>query len=90
MMKVLAVCGLGMGSSLILRMNIEDVFKAEGVKAEVEHSDASAASGESCDYIVTTKEIAQSLQNPRGKVIILNNFIDKEEITRVLKENGVF
>jgi PTS system ascorbate-specific IIB component len=88
-MKILAVCGLGMGTSLILRMNIEEVLAAEGVSAEVEHSDASSANGEKCDYIVTTREIAGSLTNPQGEIIILDNFIDKDEIRKVLKENKI-
>ena len=88
-MKIMAVCGLGMGSSLILRMNIEEVLKNHGVKATVEHSDASSASSERCDYIVTTKEIAKSMQTTIGKVVKLNNFVDKKEIKKVLKENGI-
>ena len=34
-MKVLTVCGLGQGSSLILRMNVESVLKEMGVEADV-------------------------------------------------------
>lgn len=29
-MKILAVCGLGQGTSLILRMNVETVFTRHG------------------------------------------------------------
>jgi len=78
-----------MGSSLILKMNVEDVLKEVGVKAEIEHSDASSARSEACDYIVTTTEIAKSLEGAKGKIIISNNFIEKEEIKRALKEGGV-
>ena len=30
-MKILTVCGLGMGTSLILKMNIESVMKKNGI-----------------------------------------------------------
>lgn len=42
-MKILAVCGLGQGTSLILRMNVETVLRDMGVDADVEHIDVSAA-----------------------------------------------
>ncbi|EHL2549468.1 PTS ascorbate transporter subunit IIB, partial [Listeria monocytogenes] len=32
-MKILAVCGLGQGTSLILRMNVETVLRDMGVDA---------------------------------------------------------
>ncbi|EPD6333780.1 hypothetical protein ACS5NX_000867 [Klebsiella oxytoca] len=34
-MKILTVCGLGMGSSLILKMNVEAVLKQHGIQASV-------------------------------------------------------
>jgi len=37
-LKVVAACGVGMGSSLILKMNVEDVLKELNVPATVEHS----------------------------------------------------
>ena len=81
-MKIICVCGLGMGSSLILKMNVEEVLKDVSIDAEVEHSDASSARGERCDYIVTTSEISKSLDGAMGKIVICNNFIDKDEIKK--------
>lgn len=88
-MKILAVCGLGQGTSLILRMNIEGVLQEAGVEADVEHTDVSAASSEQADYIITSNELAESLTSHTGKVLIVNNYFDKEEISRVLTEHGV-
>ena len=56
-MRIICVCGTGQGSSLILRMSIEEILSNHGYKAEVEHTDPSCACGERCDYIVTSKEI---------------------------------
>ena len=88
-MKILCVCGLGMGSSLILKMNVEDVLNEVGVKADVEHSDVSSARSENCDYIVTTTELAQSLEGSKGKIVICNNLIDKNIIKKSLVEGGI-
>lgn len=86
-MKVLCVCGLGQGTSLILRMNVENVLKELGIEAEVEHMDVSSASGMNADYIVTSNELAQSLTGHQAKIIIVNNFFDQEEIKSALQAN---
>lgn len=86
MMKILCVCGLGQGTSLILRMNVESVLKEKGVQADVEHTDVSSASGMQADYIVTNSELAQSLQGHNAKIVIVNNYFDLNEIKDSLKE----
>ncbi|KYD20015.1 MAG: PTS ascorbate transporter subunit IIB [Caldibacillus debilis] len=86
-MKILCVCGLGQGSSLILRMNVENVLRGMGVQADVEHTDVSSASSTKADYIVTNRELAESLTNASAKIIIVNNYFDVAEIKKALKEN---
>jgi ascorbate PTS system EIIB component len=86
-MKLLCVCGLGQGTSLILRMNIENVLRELGITADVDHTDVSSASSMDADYIVTNKELAESLTNTNAKVIIVNNYFDQQEIKSTLEEN---
>ena len=86
MKKILCVCGTGQGSSFVLRMAIEEMLNMKGLSAEVEHSDASIACGEKCDYIVTTKEIGESITNPRAKFFYITNFINKKILGEELKE----
>lgn len=88
-MKIICVCGLGQGSSLILKMSVEDVLNEAGVRAEVEHSDASSVKMERCDYIVTTTGLEGALEGSIGKVIVSNSFIDKKELRKVLTEGGI-
>lgn len=85
-MKILCVCGLGQGTSLILRMNVENVLNGMGVNADVEHTDVSTASGTAADYIITSTELAQSLQGHEAKVVIVNNYFDNDEIKQKLEE----
>ncbi|PTM57628.1 PTS sugar transporter subunit IIB [Desmospora activa] len=87
MKKILAVCGLGQGTSLILKMNIEQVLSEEGVQAEVEHVDVSAASSMTADLIVTSRELAQNLQNGEARVVTVQNFFDVNEIRSALNEH---
>lgn len=84
-MKVLTVCGLGQGSSLILRMNVESVLKEMGVEADVDNSDVSTAVFEKPDLIITNKELAENLNNSSIPVVIVKNYFDKNEIREALE-----
>ncbi|WP_010500847.1 PTS sugar transporter subunit IIB [Paenibacillus elgii] len=85
-MKILCVCGLGQGTSLILRMNVESVLRELGVNADLEHTDVSSASGMSADHIITSNELAQSLQGHSANIVIVNNYFDLNEIKEKLKD----
>ena len=85
-MKILCVCGLGQGSSLILRMNVEDILKEKGIYADIDNTDASSASFDRCDYIITSNEIANSVHNPKAKVIITSNYFNKIIIEKEISE----
>jgi len=87
MLKVLTVCGLGQGTSLILRMNVEQVLNDRNIQADVEHTDVSAASGMEADYVITSNELAESLEGHSAKVIIVNNYFDLEEINEAIEKN---
>lgn len=84
-MKILCVCGLGQGTSLILRMNVETVLRELGITADVEHMDVSSATSVQSDYIVTSKELAQNLTDSPGKIIVVNNYFDLGEIKAALE-----
>ncbi|MBA4493537.1 PTS sugar transporter subunit IIB [Paenactinomyces guangxiensis] len=86
-MKILCVCGLGQGTSLILRMNVENVLKQLGIQAEVEHVDVSTASGLAADLIITSNELAQSLAGHTAKIVIVNNYFDTGEIKTALQSH---
>jgi len=86
MIKLLCVCGLGQGTSLILRMNVETVCRELGIQADVEHLDVSSAGGVHADYILTSNELAQSLAGHSAKIVIVNNYFDLNEIKTKLSE----
>lgn len=87
MKKILCVCGLGQGTSLILRMNVEQALNEKNIMADVEHMDLSSASSMSADYIFTSNELAESLQDHPAKVVIVNNYFDMDEINTAIEEN---
>ncbi len=89
MMKILTVCGLGQGTSLILRMNVEQALGDKGIEADIEHTDVSTASSMQADYIITSNELAESLRGHSAKVFIVNNYFDMDEINKAIDENIV-
>jgi PTS system ascorbate-specific IIB component len=83
-MKILSVCGNGLGSSLILKMAVEKVLKSENIKANVVVSDLGNAKGLDADYIVASPEIAERLKEHKATVIAIKNMMDKNEIKEKL------
>lgn len=86
-MKIIAVCGLGQGTSLILRMNVEDVVRDLNLDADVDHMDVSSAKGERADVIITSPQLAPLLVGHKAKVLVVNSFLNKAEIKKVMQEN---
>lgn len=87
MKKILTVCGLGQGTSLILRMNVEQALNDKNIQADVEHMDISSASSMPADYIITSNELAESLGSHSAKVIVVNNYFDMDEINQAIDES---
>jgi PTS system ascorbate-specific IIB component len=79
-MKIMAICGSGLGSSFMVEMNIKKVLKKLNIDAEVEHSDLSSAIPDAADIFVMAKDIAASASVPEQQLIVLNNIIDINEL----------
>ena len=90
--KVITVCGVGMGSSLILKMTAEDAFREAKIEATVEHSDLSSAKTMSADIIIVQSLHAAEVTGFAPIIIVIKNFLDKEfikqETLRILKDKG--
>lgn len=78
-MKIMAICGSGLGSSFMVEMNIKKVLKKLNIQADVEHSDLSATPG-AADLFVMAKDIAASASVPEAQLVVINNIIDINEL----------
>lgn len=87
-MKIATVCGLGMGTSLMLKMNVESILKKHGIHAEIEHYDVSSVNQITVDYIITSNEL-QSIISNKAPIICIKNFFDKNEIEKIFLENNI-
>jgi ascorbate PTS system EIIB component len=79
-MKVVTVCGMGFGTSLMLLMDIQDMAAKHGIKVDGEAVDLGSAKGKSCDLMVASSEIAGELQDESVPVISIDNLLNKTEI----------
>ena len=84
-MKILSVCGAGQGSSLILKMNIEDVVDELGIDAKVDNSNISTAKNSDADVIFAGEFHEDALEGFEVPVITVSDFMDNEEIKSKLQ-----
>ncbi|MEB6300860.1 PTS sugar transporter subunit IIB [Mammaliicoccus sciuri] len=86
-MKILVVCGHGLGSSFMVEMNAQEVLKNLQAPSdiEVEHSDIMTASPDMADIFICGRDLEENAQR-LGEVVVLNNILDKEELQNKLEE----
>lgn len=89
MLKILTVCGNGMGTSTIIKIKINGICKELGIPCKIE----SCSAGESgsfvpnAEVIVTTPEWAKMMRIPEDKkVITLKNLMNTDELKKAIEE----
>lgn len=89
MIKIVTVCGNGIGSSLLLKMKVEQIAQENGIEIDAESADSNAAVGKACDLFVTVKEFANIFPEDK-KVAVVRSYTNKkkieEDLLPVLKE----
>ena len=85
MLKVIAACGSGMGSSQIIKMKIEKIFKKLDIKASIHHCSIGEAKTQASSYDVVfcSEALKANFKNAESKgvkVIGLKNLLSEAEI----------
>lgn len=83
MLKVLAACGNGMGSSLIIKMKIQKVLTEMGLKCEVHHASVGQAKSDAKNYdlVIVSQMFVKEFRNAGdAKIVGLVNLLSDEEI----------
>ena len=84
-MKIIAVCGMGIGTSVLLKMNAEKVLSQLGIEATVQATDMKTArESQDAELILTTPDLAQLMNGLSAEIITIEHFFDLEELTRKL------
>lgn len=86
-MKIYAVCGAGIGTSVLLKSNADRVLLELGIEAEVQAvSIEQALEAESpAQIVLATEELVSKLEGIRSEVIPVKNIFDLAELTSKLE-----
>ncbi|MDO4776574.1 MAG: PTS sugar transporter subunit IIB [Cardiobacteriaceae bacterium] len=80
-MKILAVCGFGVGSSMVLKFTIEKAAAELGMAADVENTDLTSAQSMDADAIFTSYQLADQLKAAvQVPVFPVRNYMDLNEV----------
>ena len=94
MLKVLATCGNGMGSSMIMELRVKKVFDSHGIAYDISHCSLgealSIANGYDVIFCPMSFRHSFTSLNEKVKLIPLANVLSEDEITQKCKENGIF
>lgn len=83
MLKIVAACGNGMGTSMIIKLKVEKICKLLNVDAEVEALSMGQAKGlvNSADIIICSKHLVDNFDpNKKAKIVGIKNLMDEKEI----------
>ncbi len=85
-MRIATLCGMGFGTSMMLKLFIEEILRNEGIKAEVVPWDLGSFKGQDADIVVAPTDMERHLKSSSSKVVLIRNLVDKEEVrTSVLE-----
>ncbi len=87
MFSGLVACRAGMGSSVLLKIKLEQVIKENNYPIKLEHGNLDSLAFFNGDLLVTMEDLADELRDKyKFQVIGIRNIVNKEEINTKLKE----
>jgi PTS system ascorbate-specific IIB component len=87
--KIIAICGAGIGSSAILKVNAERVLSRLGIEADVTAADIKSVQTAAADaqVILTSAEFVDAIGKTFADVVVINNYFDANELMIKLEES---
>ena len=83
-MKILAVCGNGLGTSFMLSINVNKALKELNIDGECKNMDLASAKTEAADFYIGSEEIMEQLKDGKKKTISVINMVSMDEIKQAL------
>ena len=86
-MKIVTICGAGIGSSGILKVNAERVLRRLDIEAEVVAADIGSIAQVASDaqVILTSAEFVEAIGTTFADVVVIDNYFDTDELTAKLE-----
>jgi PTS system ascorbate-specific IIB component len=86
-MKIVAICGAGVGTSAILKLNAERALERLDIDADVTASDVASVgvSAANAQVILTSPELVAAIGETNADVVVIDNYFDMNEIESKLE-----
>lgn len=87
-MKIVTICGAGIGSSGVLKINAERALKALDLEATVVAAEVSTVRTVAADaqIILTSQEFVEAIGKTNADVIVIVNLFDTSELAQKLED----
>lgn len=88
MLKIMVACGNGMGSSMLIKTKVQNLFKKYEMEVSISHSSVgdAASIADQFDLIVCPISFADLFHTKKATVLPLQNIMSTEELEAKLKE----
>jgi len=91
MITIATVCGMGLGTSMMLAMQVRQLMKDEGIDARVNPVDLGSFKAQPADIVVTTTAMGHQVAGTTAKVVLIDNLIDRQHVkARVMEAVDAF
>ena len=91
-LSVLAVCGAGMGTSLILRTTAQRALQELGISASLEHTDIGSARGQRADLVIGQATYLSEVGDIAPVSVPITSFVDvahvRAQLEKALTDKG--
>ncbi|MET4561075.1 PTS sugar transporter subunit IIB [Lysinibacillus parviboronicapiens] len=84
-MKILVVCGNGLGSSFMMALTVKKALAELGQEADVTHTDLTTATAEQADMYIGAGDIVDQLDDGFRKIVRVVNMMSIPEIKSKLE-----
>lgn len=87
-MKIVTICGAGIGSSGVLKVNAERVLQRLDIEADVVAADIGSVhtAAQDAQVILTSAEFVDAIGDTFADVIVIVNHFDQQELTEKLEK----
>ncbi|MCJ7569819.1 MAG: PTS sugar transporter subunit IIB [Anaerolineales bacterium] len=80
-MIIATLCGMGFGTSMLLKLTIDDVLKEEGMtNYQITPWDLGSFKGQRADIVVAPTDMESHLKDSSAIIVLIKNLVDKAEI----------
>ena len=86
MYKALICCRAGMGSSMLLKIKVDQVISKNDFKIKTEHGNLDSLIGFNGDLVIMMEDLMDELKDKVPYAIGIRNIMDKEEIKQKLEK----